>query len=306
MKVLIADDDPTSRLLLESLLKKWGYEVTVARDGTEAWQILCRTDHPLLVILDWMMPGIEGPEIVGRLRQSEGSSPHYVIIITSNDNEDAIVHALNAGADDFVAKPFNPSELQARLAVGFRVNQLHMALVDKMQKLQQATDTISRLARTDELTDLHNRRSFNENFTLAVSTAQRYNLPLSLISIDLDHFKRVNDTYGHRAGDQVLQLCASLLLEMVRGNDIVARWGGEEFIILLSHTDLSAAVSLAERLRIVFEQSPVTACPYSFTASFGVAQFKQELETEEDLIRRVDDALYRAKNQGRNCVVMAE
>ncbi len=252
------------------------------------------------------MPGIEGPEIVRRLRESEGSSPHYAIIITSKEKEYATVHALNSGADDFVAKPFNLCELQARVAVGFRVNQLHMALMDKMQKLEQATETISRLARTDELTGLHNRRSFNENFTLAVSSARRYNLPLSLISIDLDYFKRVNDTYGHHAGDQVLKLCASLLQEMVREDDIVARWGGEEFIILLLHTDCSSAIALAERLRDRFEHTPATLTPYPVTASFGVAQFKQECETEDTLLSRVDSALYRAKNSGRNCVVVAD
>ncbi len=305
MKVLIADDDPSSCLLLESLLIKWGYEVTVAHDGDEAWRILCLTEHPLLVILDWMMPGIEGPAIVSRLREREGPLPHYVIIITSKEKESATVHALNAGADDFVAKPFSQCELQARVAVGFRVNHLHMVLMDKMQKLEQATETISRLARTDELTGLHNRRSFNENFSLAISTARRHNVPLSLVSIDLDHFKRVNDDYGHRAGDQVLQMCASLLLEMVREEDIVARWGGEEFIIVLLYTDGDSAITLAERVRSRFEQTPAPLVPYAITASFGVAQFKQECETEDALLRRVDDALYSAKSQGRNRVIVA-
>ncbi len=305
MNILIAEDDAPSCMMLQSLLTKWGYTVTAACDGNEAWRILSEPGHPLLVVLDWMMPGIEGPEIVRRLRQKEDGILHYIIITTSADSENAAAQALDAGADDFVGKPFNQIELRARIAVGRRVNCLHQALADKLHKLESATETISRLARTDELTGLHNRRSFVEIFALSLSAARRHGYPLSLVIIDLDHFKTVNDTFGHGVGDLVLKEFAGLLLEKVRDEDIVVRWGGEEFIILLSHTACEAAAALAERIRSSFEQNPNCAAPLTITASFGVAQLRDG-DKEEELIRRADDALYRAKNMGRNRVVTSE
>lgn len=305
MNILIAEDDAPSRLILQSLLTKWGHTVTVAVDGVEAWRILCEPEHPQLVILDWMMPGIEGLEIVRRLRLAEGGNPHYVIIMTSGINENSPVLALDTGADDFIAKPFNPAELRARINVGCRITSLHEARAEKLQRLESATETISLLARTDELTGLHNRRSFNESFALALSSARRHGHPLSLISIDLDNFKRVNDTLGHGIGDLVLKEFSNLLKEVVRVEDIASRWGGEEFIVLLPNTSRDAAVALAERIRTTFEQrSSGVAAPLSVTASFGVAQLQNE-DNEYDLIRRIDAALYRAKHEGRNRVIVS-
>ena len=227
MDVLIAEDDAPSRLILQSLLTKWGYTVTAAADGDEAWRILCYPKHPQLVILDWMMPGIDGTEIVRRLRVKEGEETHYVIIMTSGTSANSATQALEAGADDFIAKPFNNAEFRARVDVGRRVTHLHGALAEKIRRLEAATETISRLARTDELTELHNRRSFNESFTLALSSARRHGHPLSLIIIDLDNFKKVNDTFGHSIGDLVLKEFSNLLKELVRVEDIACRWGGE-------------------------------------------------------------------------------
>ena len=304
MNVLIAENDPASRRTLQSLLTQWGYTVIAVADGTEAWHILCEPKHPMLVILDLTMPGIDGPEIVRRLRIKEGNNQHYVIIMSCGLDENAAALALDAGADDFITKPFNQVELRARVNVGYRITHLHEALAEKLHKLEAATATISRLARTDELTGLHNRRSFNESFTLALSAARRHGHPLSLISIDLDYFKKVNDTYGHSIGDLVLKEFADLLKEMVRIEDIASRWGGEEFIILLPDTTCEAAVSLAERIRSTFEKQSCSATPLAVTASFGVAQL-QNGENEDDLIRRVDNALYKAKREGRNRVVIS-
>jgi diguanylate cyclase (GGDEF)-like protein len=251
-----------------------------------------------------MMPGLDGPEIVRRLREKDDGNPHYIIIVTTVHSENAVVEALAAGADDFIAKPFNLSELQARVAVGQRIKDLQQALLDKLVKLEEATATITQLARTDELTGLHNRRSFQQLFTLARNAALRHNHPLSLISIDLDHFKVVNDTLGHSVGDLVLKEFAKLLQEKVRSEDVVVRQGGEEFIILLPHADSIAATALAERIRTAFEQNPGSAAPLAVTASFGVAQL-QGGEEEDALIQRADTALYRAKHEGRNRVVMA-
>lgn len=302
MNILIAEDDAPSRLILQTLLTRWGYSVISAIDGDDAWQALCEPEHPHLVILDWMMPGIEGTEIVRRLRVKEGVNPHYVIIMTSGSSVNAAALALDSGADDFIAKPFNQAELRARVNVGCRITHLHEALAEKINKLESATVTISRLARTDELTGLNNRRSFNESFTLALSAARRHNHPLSLISIDLDHFKTVNDTFGHCVGDLVLKEFSDLLKEMVRVEDIASRWGGEEFIVLLPDTTREAAYTLAERIRSSFEKQASSAAPLEVTASFGVVQL-QNGETEDDLIRRVDNALYTAKNKGRNRVI---
>lgn len=304
MNILIAEDDAPSRMLLHSLLSTWGYSVVTAGDGSEAWRILCEPEHPHLVILDWMMPGIEGTEIVRRLRLTEGEIPHYVIIMTAASTENSAALALDSGADDFICKPFNHNELRARIEVGQRVNYLHQALADKLHKLEAASEIISRLARTDDLTGLHNRRSFNEIFALASSATRRHGYPLSLIIIDLDHFKAVNDTFGHNAGDQVLIEFAGLIREMVRDEDVAVRWGGEEFIILLSHTTCESAASLAERIRVSFEQRRSSAIPHHLTASFGVVQL-QDGEQEDALIRRADEALYRAKHEGRNRVVVA-
>jgi two-component system cell cycle response regulator len=305
VNVLIAEDEATTRQILQSLLTKWGYNVSVVSDGEEAWRVLSEAQQPLLVILDWMMPGIEGPELVRRLRLNDGGKQHYVIIITSASSENAVAQALDAGADDFIRKPFNLNELRARIAVGNRIGCLHQALADKLCKLEEATESISRLARTDDLTGLHNRRSFNEIFALSLSSVRRHGQPLSLISIDLDHFKAVNDNFGHSAGDQVLKDFSELLVKMVREEDVAARWGGEEFIILLSHTASEAATALAERIRCSFEQAPGRSSTLAMTASFGVAQL-QDGESENDLIKRADDALYRAKRAGRNRVVTAE
>jgi diguanylate cyclase (GGDEF)-like protein len=302
MNVLIAEDDIPTRLMLQSLLTKWGYVVTVACDGEEAWRILSEPGHPLLIILDWMMPGIEGPDIVRRLRVNENSNPHYVIIMTSSNCENAAAVALDSGADDFVNKPFNLNELRARIAVGSRMKCLQQELADKLHKLEEATETISRLAGTDELTGLHNRRSFNEIYALAFNAARRHGHPLSLISIDLDHFKAVNDTFGHSMGDLVLKEFANLIRKMVRDEDVAVRWGGEEFIILLSHSACAAAAVLAERIRSNFEQHRSSVSALAVTASFGVVQL-QDGEHEDDLIKRADDALYRAKHEGRNRVV---
>jgi two-component system cell cycle response regulator len=305
MNVLIAEDDAPSRLMLQSLLAKWGYAVTTACDGSEAWRILLEPAHPRIVILDWIMPGIEGPEIVQRLRDKEDGSPHYIIIMTSDNSENAAAKALDMGADDFIVKPFKVNELRARIAVGGRVTCLHQALADKLHKLEAATETITRLASIDELTGLHNRRSFKEFFALALSAARRHDEPLSLISIDLDNFKAVNDTFGHSVGDQLLKEFAALVRDMVRAEDFAVRWGGDEFIILLPHTTGEAAYALAERLQEAFETNSTWLCPLVVTISIGVARLK-EGEQGEALICRTDDALYCAKYEGRNRVVMAE
>jgi diguanylate cyclase (GGDEF)-like protein len=302
MKILLADDDKISRLMLGKVFNGSGYDVVSASDGDEAWRILEEPDHPRLLVLDWMMPGISGVDIVRRLRSRVDGHTYYVIILTSLDTPDNIIFALDEGADDFVSKPFNAESLRAKANVGKRVVSLHVALSEKMRILAEAHETISRLAATDELTGLSNRRHFNESFTKALSAAKRYHFNLSLIIADVDKFKLVNDTYGHSTGDQVLKLFVATIRSVARLEDITARWGGEEFILLLSHTPLDGAVVLAERLRCGFASESFAAMSFTVTASFGVVELRDG-EDAEDLIRRADTALYRAKDEGRNRVV---
>lgn len=304
MRLLIADDDAVTRMMLEKVLIRWGYEVTTAGDGNETWQLLAQPHHPHLLLLDWVMPGIDGLEIIRRLRNSRNSHLYYIIILTSRENPGDVTTALDTGADDFIAKPYDMDELRARINVGRRITCLNEAFAENLRKLEEANETISRLAAIDELTDLPNRRSFNGCFLAALSAARRHAHPLSLIIIDLDHFKAVNDCFGHAAGDEVLKEFASLLRDLARAEDLAARWGGEEFIILLPHTSCEAAAALAERIRIAFETHCSLAAPRLLSASFGVAQLCSG-DDDRALLQRADEALYRAKEQGRNRVVVA-
>lgn len=302
MKILIADDDKISRMMLGKVFSGHDYEVTSASDGDDAWAILEEPDHPRLLVLDWMMPGMSGVDIVRRLRERTDGHTYYIIILTSLDTPQNIIFALDEGADDFVSKPYNGESLRARANVGRRIVSLHIALSEKMRILAEAHETISRLAATDEMTGLYNRRFFNESFVKSLSASKRYDFNISLVIADVDKFKIVNDTHGHSTGDQVLKLFADILRTTIRTEDIAARWGGEEFILLLPHTTLDGAVILAERIRSRFAAESRAVMSFAVTASFGVAEMC-EGEDPETLIRRADGALYRAKDTGRDRVV---
>lgn len=302
MNILIADDDKISRMMLGKVFDGHGYEVLIASDGDEAWNILEQPEHPHLLVLDWMMPGMSGVDIVRRLRERADGHTYYIIILTSLDTPKNIIYALDEGADDFVSKPYNAESLRARTNVGKRIVSLHIDLSEKMRILAEAHETISRLAATDEMTGLYNRRFFNENFAKAMSSAKRYHFAVSLIIADVDKFKLVNDTHGHSTGDQVLKLFADTMRSVTRTEEVVARWGGEEFIILLSHTALEGASAVAERVRCTFAAQSCSVMSFEVTASFGVVEM-HDGEDAEDMIRRADAALYRAKDEGRNRVV---
>jgi diguanylate cyclase (GGDEF)-like protein len=304
MKILIADDDRTSRRILQAVLLKWGYEVLSVSDGNEAWQALNEPDHPRLAILDWNMPGMDGLEVVRRLRKGEATDPHYLIILTSRGEKKDVVEALNSGADDYIAKPYDNEELKARIGVGIRVIELQAALACRLADLDRANAAIAQLASTDELTRLGNRRSFNEKLMKEISAAQRHGYPLALIMADLDHFKRVNDLFGHDAGDRVIQIFAAVLTTAIRVEDFPARWGGEEFVVLLPHTDEEGGRRLAERIGRTFALTQCEGVTLPLSASFGVAVFREE-ENGESLLRRADSALMRAKQEGRNRVVVS-
>jgi two-component system cell cycle response regulator len=302
MRVLLADDDRTSRKLIESYLERWRYQVTVVEDGLSAWEILQRSDAPRLAILDWMMPGMEGAEVCRRVR-AEVKEPYiYIILITVKDSVQDLTLGLEAGADDYVAKPFDPGELAARLKVGERV-------IGFAEGLLSANAMLKTMALTDDLTGLLNHGASITRLREEYSRHDRSGLPLSVIMADLDHFKKVNDQLGHDAGDEVLRGTAQVMRQACRPYDILGRFGGEEFIALLPATSSATGLAVAERLRQRVEKSPVQIRSQSVDVkvSLGIATVTKGSMAIGDkaLLHAADAALYRAKKKGRNRVEMA-
>ncbi|MGA2215352.1 MAG: diguanylate cyclase [Bryobacteraceae bacterium] len=298
MKVLIADDSIVSRHLLEATLRKWGYDVTVACDGAEALQILEREDAPALVILDWMMPGISGLEVCRRIR-ARGSEPYiYILLLTSKSQKEDLIEGMDAGADDYITKPFDQNELQVRLRAGNRLVRLQAELLAAREALREQ-------ATRDSLTHLWNRNAILEALSRELARAWRQSSPLGVVMVDLDNFKHINDNHGHLAGDVMLREAARRMQNGVRQYDSVGRYGGEEFLILLPNCGEVEAYSQAERLRkqLCQAEARIDDTLLRITASFGVtAALPGEPWTPEGLLRKADEALYIAKKSGRNRV----
>lgn len=295
MRILIAEDDSISRRVLESFLTKWGHEVVATKNGSEAWWELGKEDAPLLAILDWMMPGMDGIELCREIR-NRGSDPYvYILLLTAKGQKQDVVQGIEAGADDYLTKPFDPQELKVRLRAGIRILELQENL--RVQALR------------DPLTGLWNRRGISGLLRKEFNRSQRQGLPLGIIMADLDHFKSINDTHGHEAGDAVLREAALRMKSAVRTYDFVSRYGGEEFLIFAPECDAQGALALAERIRFNLAKEPVTVpnAELPVTASFGVASFDGENESDLDsLVRAADAALYRSKENGRDRVEIAE
>jgi diguanylate cyclase (GGDEF)-like protein len=311
--ILIVDDLPQNITALQEVIADMGFEIITAQSGNDALRLSLKNDFAL-ILLDVQMPGMNGFE-VARLIRANPKTNHFPIIFVTAGMKDLLgqIKGYETGAVDYLMKPFEPVILRSKVRVFKELyqqrkviehfyNNLEQIVEKRTIELKEANETISRLAATDELTELSNRRAFNESLAAAVSATRRHHYPLSMIMIDLDHFKVINDTCGHSEGDEVLRIFASLLREMIRAEDTAARWGGEEFVVILPHTPCEAAAALAERIRIGFEKKAGEDAPYSLSASFGVVQL-QEDENQDGLIRRADAALYRAKNYGRNQVV---
>jgi two-component system cell cycle response regulator len=300
VKILIADDSIVSRHLLEATLRKWGYDVTVACDGAEALDLLQREDAPALIILDWMMPGMTGLEVCRRIRQ-RGSEPYtYILLLTSKSQKEDLIEGMEAGADDYITKPFDQSELQVRLRAGTR-------LVDLQSQLLSAREALRDQAERDSLTRLWNRSSILNHLGRELARSDRESRPLGVVIVDLDHFKHINDTHGHLAGDAVLREAARRMQNSIRQYDSIGRYGGEEFLILLPGCSEADSFTQADRLRKQLAQSEMSVNETSVrvTASFGVTTaMPGEIWTQEALIRRADEALYMAKKSGRNRVEM--
>lgn len=305
MKILIIDDERTSLLILRRQLEKWGHEVVAASSGREGLDLLRHDGDISMLVTDWIMAGVDGLEVCREARRMHRKRFLPIMMLTAlNDTQD-LVQALNAGADAFLSKPINAAELQAELRVMERVLDLENRLAAQIRALEEARAEIQQMAETDDLTRLPNRRSTLKRMRDEIKRAQRYRQPLSIVLLDLDHFKSVNDTHGHPAGDTVLKQTAQILQEAIRETDFFGRYGGEEFLGILAQTDLLGAGVIAERLRRAIEGASFAKGEgesLHMTASLGAATWRHGQDTEERLIGRADDALYRAKEAGRNQV----
>jgi diguanylate cyclase (GGDEF)-like protein len=286
--LLVVDDADTMRDLLERRLTERGYDVVTAADGRAALEVVART-RPDAILLDHELPGMSGLEVLGRLREDDELAAVPVIMLTTDDEPSLLLTSLRAGAHDHLRKPFDPAELEARVAAALRVKKLNDALVDANRRLAEQ-------ALTDELTGLANRRHGAHELDRAVALAVRHGQALALARIDVDRFKDVNDTHGHHGGDEVLAEVARRLAQAIRGGDELARWGGDEFVVIQPATDREGAGRAAERLRAAVAAAPVG--DIAVTISVGWAHWAGD--TPDDLLARADRALYRAKDAGRN------
>lgn len=301
MRLLIADDAMSIRIMLQALAIKWGFEPILAEDGHQAWSILSGEAPPRLVLLDWEMPGMSGLEICRQLRTIDSEDPPYLLLLTSRSETRDIVEGLGAGANDYVAKPFDSAELQARLMVGKRMLLLQAELLEAHRQLQhQATH--------DPLTGIFNRGAIMEGLGKQWTRAQREGGALCVGLCDVDHFKLVNDRYGHSAGDAVLIEVTRRLTQVLRPYDLLGRYGGEEFLMVAASRE-GDCLELFERSRRIVADTPFQYEQLSIavTISIGVFEYTSSTDPEEvgAILNLADAALYKAKSAGRNRVILA-
>jgi two-component system, cell cycle response regulator len=304
-KILVVDDHEDNVELLRARLQARGYDVEGANDGQAA---LDKVDSwcPDLVLLDVMMPKMDGIEVVRRIKGNPKLPFIPVIMQTALDSTENKVEGLDAGADDYVTKPINFAELEARITAHLRIKQLQTDLAASRKELSEANDKLTRISLTDGLTGIDNRRSLEDRLQEMWQHSVRLHEPIALVMCDIDKFKSVNDNYGHQAGDSVLKEFAQLLKDEAREIDRVGRYGGEEFLLILPGTVLDAAVTFAERLREKVESHTFSYVGGTLTRtmSCGVASSPHpRVKDQEALLRAADDALYVAKETGRNRVV---
>jgi len=296
LKVLVIDDSPASRKLVELPLSQKQYSLIFATTGQQAMELF-EKHRPALVIMDWMMPDLTGEEMCRRIRASSQNSYTYIIVLTGRAYKEGVVSALDAGADDHLTKPFHRGELIARVAVGARTIELHRQIETKNMLLEK-------LALTDDLTGLPNRRAIEDWAPGQLSGAARHRFSCWVVLVDLDHFKQVNDTFGHDGGDTVLKKFSQILKAHTRRSDLCGRLGGEEFLMVLTHATKKDALAVIERIRRELEITQFTfaGCTVKVTASFGLAGFegREKPSVFSKLQTLADAALYAAKRGGRN------
>jgi diguanylate cyclase (GGDEF)-like protein len=302
MRILVADDDTMSLRMLRRTLEREQYEVETVTDGGQALEKLIQPNGPQLALLDWMMPVMHGPEVCREVRRHRTNQHVHILILTSKSSKQDIVEGLNAGADDYLIKPFDPAELKARLRAGLRI-------LDLEDRLIEAREEMRFKATHDPLTGLLNRGAIVEHMERELMRTAREGGSTTVLMADIDHFKTVNDTYGHPAGDEVLREVARILLRSCRSYDRVGRYGGEEFLVVMSNCDIEVSLGRAEEIRRSVEAATIETAYASLrvTASLGVLTTLSAPDLSlDELLNETDLALYRAKRDGRNCVRLAQ
>jgi two-component system, cell cycle response regulator len=297
MRVLVAEDSAVYQKLLLDCLCDWGFQSIPVKDGTQAWDLLQAADSPKLALLDWVLPGMDGAELCRRLRKLQSRPYVYAILLTAKDSKDELIEGLEAGADDYLTKPFDTQELRVRLQTGFRLVRLQEKLIATQAALRE-------LASHDSLTGIWNRREIFNFLNRELLRAKREGNSVGIIMADVDFFKRVNDTMGHPAGDKVLSEIAGRLRSSLRAYDGIGRYGGEEFLLVLPACDFAAVRERAEQLRVAVAGSAVLSLESAvqITVSMGVAVAENGETSTESLLEMADAALYNAKQKGRNRV----
>jgi len=299
MRILIAQHNALARLTLARVLEEWGYDVTATMDTAEAADALLAADAPRLAVLDWEVSGLDGLELCRRVRARETLQPPYIILLTDLGDKESVVAGLDAGADDYVGKPYHPAELRARLEVGHR-------LVELNDELHAAQVALRIQACTDSLTGVLNRGAVYEGLVQEIARAERRGAGLGLALFDVDHFKQVNDTLGHPAGDAVLRALVQRVEHVLRPYDSLGRFGGEEFLVVLPSVDERQLREVLERVRRSVAKAPITAGGHRVGITVSLGGAVRTRESADELIARVDEALYVAKNAGRDRVVLAD
>ena len=301
MQILIVDDDPVARQILHSSLVRSGFQVLEKTDGQEAWEYMQR-ETVRFMITDWVMPGLEGLELIRKVRSANFPQYIYIIILTGKGNKSDVVDGLSAGADDYLVKPFDLSELRARVMIGKRI-------LDLEDRLHSARDQMEVMAMHDSLTELLNRRAIYNHAQGEINRAHRDGRSCALALIDIDHFKQVNDYFGHLNGDQALRHVADCIVRSVRSYDWVGRWGGDEFLAVFPNTDRSAIGPIARRISTTIAGCPLIlrdGNPVNIQVSIGISILNpdQGRASLDAAIQQADEGLYQAKESGRSQIVV--
>ncbi|MEE9218090.1 MAG: diguanylate cyclase [Acidobacteriota bacterium] len=307
-RILVVDDAKDNVAALSDWLGRKGYQVDAANSGEQALRKV-QEKRPDLILLDLLMPDLDGIEVARRLRGSKQSCRIPIIMLTARRSSADKVRGLRAGADDYITKPFDFDEVDARISTMLEKRELYQALERANARLREANEKLKRTLVTDEKTGLFNYRHFCDRAEEEFKRAKRYESDLSCLMLDLDHFKRLNDHFGHINGDRVLRELGQVLRDSARETDFVARYGGEEFAILCPHTDAVQAMAIGERIRQAVEEHRfvINNTPERVTVSVGLATYprSRSIRNETDLLETADAALYEAKRLGRNRIVAA-
>ena len=305
MRILLADDDSTSRLITQMTLRNLGHECCTVTDGAAAWTVF-RSDRPDVVVSDWMMPGLSGLELCRNIRAHHAPNYAYFVMVTSQGALDDILEGMNAGADDYLVKPLDPDDLRARLIAAGRVTALYRRLAEQRTELEGLNNELTAIARRDPLTGLGNRRALQEDLDLLDARVTRYGHRYCMALVDVDHFKSYNDTYGHQAGDRVLQMVAAQIKAQARSGDALYRYGGDEFLCVFPEQSLPTGTVAVDRIRAGLKQ---LAIPHAdnrhgvVTLSAGLAVLDPgRTRSVSAVLKHADEALYQAKQRGRDRV----